>query len=308
MNTPSTALPESPLGSQATAPQAAAATRPLYWSVRRELWESRSITVAPLIVAGVVLVGFMLSAIGLPERRRALLALNPAHASATVEMPYDIAAAVLTLATFLVGAFYCLDALHGERRDRSILFWKSMPVSDLTTVLSKASIPLAILPAYTFVLVIVTQVVMMLLTDALLLLSGDAASTWKLYPLFHNAFILLYGLVVHALWHAPVYGWLLLVSVWARRATFLWAVLPPLALMVVERIGFHTSYVATLLKYRLVGGMVEAFKAHDPHIAFGSLQADTLKFVASPGLWLGLAVAAALLFAAVRLRRYGEPI
>ena len=49
--------------------------------------------------------------------------------------------------TFIVGVFYCLDALHGERRDRSILFWKSLPVSDLTTVLSKASIPLVVLPA-----------------------------------------------------------------------------------------------------------------------------------------------------------------
>ena len=57
-----------------------------------------------------------------------------------------MAPAPIMFATFLVGIFYCLDALHGERRDRSILFWKSLPVSDLTTVLSKASIPFAVLP------------------------------------------------------------------------------------------------------------------------------------------------------------------
>jgi ABC-2 type transport system permease protein len=307
MHTPSTAMPESPSDSRAVAPPAAP-TRPLYWSVRRELWESRSITIAPLVVAGIALIGFMISAIGLPERRRALLSLDLGHASAAVEKPYDVAAAALFLTWFLVGAFYCLDALHGERRDRSILFWKSMPVSDLTTVLSKATIPLVILPAYTFVLIVVTQIVMMLATDAILLLSGDAASTWMLYPLLHNTLILLYMLLVVALWHAPIYGWLLLVSVWARRATFLWAVLPPIALSILERIGFHTSYVAALLKYRLIGEMGEAFKAHDPNLVLALLQPDPLKFLATPSLWVGLAIAVAFLVAAVRLRRYREPI
>ena len=133
-------------------------TRPFYWSVRRELWENRSIYIAPLIVAGLVLFGYAISAIGLPHRRRALLLLDPAKQRALVEQPYDVAAMMLMLTAFLVGVFYCLDALHGERRDRSILFWKSLPVSDLTTVLSKAIIPLVVLPAViTFVVAIVTQ-------------------------------------------------------------------------------------------------------------------------------------------------------
>jgi ABC-2 type transport system permease protein len=286
-------------------------TRPLYWSVRRELWESRSIYLAPLIVAGIAIVGFMISAIGLPERRRALLQLDLPQARIAVERPYDFAAAALILTAFLIGAFYCLDALHGERRDRSILFWKSMPVSDLTTVISKASIPLVVLPAITFVLVAVTQLVMMLLTDALLLTSGQSASTWTLYPLFHHLGILLYALVVLALWHAPIYGWLLVVSVWARRAAFLWAVLPIFAIAILERIAFHTSHFVLLLKYRFIGGMGEAFavKAHDAHAAMGGLgDPDPLKFVASPGLWLGLIVAALFLAAAIRLRRYREPL
>ena len=140
-------------------------------------------------------------------------------------MPYDIAAMMIIFTAFIVGVFYCLDALHGERRDRSILFWKSLPVSDLTTVVSKASIPLVVLPLVTFSIVVATQFTMLLISTAALLPSGLAVTTWA-NCLFQISVILLYGLVTIVLWQAPIYGWLLLVSGWARRATFLWAVLP----------------------------------------------------------------------------------
>ena len=137
-------------------------TRPFYWSVRRELWENRSIYLAPLIVAGVVLFGFVISAFGLPRRRRDALLLDPAQQRAAIEKPYDVAAMMIMFTAFIVGVFYCLDALHGERRDRSILFWKSLPVSDLTTVLSKAIIPLVVLPLLTFAIIVATQLIMLL--------------------------------------------------------------------------------------------------------------------------------------------------
>ena len=95
--------------------------RPLYWSVWRELWENRSIYIAPLIVAAVQVFGFAISTIGLAERRRAVLLLDPAHQRAAIEQPYDLAAMMMIFTVFIVGVFYCLDALHGERRDRSIL-------------------------------------------------------------------------------------------------------------------------------------------------------------------------------------------
>ena len=98
--------------------------------------------------------GFAISTIGLAGRRRAvLLLLNPALQRARIEEPYDLAAMMMIFTVFIVGVFYCLDALHGERRDRSILFWKSLPVSDLTTVLSKVTIPLVILPLVAFAMV-----------------------------------------------------------------------------------------------------------------------------------------------------------
>src|SRR6516162_7957466 len=138
-----------------------ATPRPFRWSVRRELWENRSIYVAPILVAIVVLFGFLVSTVGLPERRREVLLLDHAKARAAIEVPYNMAAIMLILTAFIVGVFYCLDALYGERRDRSILFWKSLPVSDSTTLLSKTTIPLVVLPLVTFAIVVVTQMVMM---------------------------------------------------------------------------------------------------------------------------------------------------
>src|SRR5512137_2003668 len=89
-----------------------------------------------------------------------------------------MAAGLLMLTGMIVGAFYSLDALYGERRDRSILFWKSLPVSDVTTVLSKVSIPLLVLPPLVFGITVVMQFIMLLISSAVLLPSGLAATTW----------------------------------------------------------------------------------------------------------------------------------
>jgi len=287
------------------------ATRPLSWSVRRELWENRSIYIAPLIVAAVQVFGFAISTIGLPERRRAVLLLDPAHQRAAIEQPYDLAAMMMIFTVFIVGVFYCLDALHGERRDRSILFWKSLPVSDLTTVLSKVTIPLMVLPLLAFAITVCVQLIMLLESSVVLIFHGvSPATTWAHFPVFQNWFVLLYGLIAIALWHAPIYGWLLLVSGWARRATFLWAVLPLLAVCILERIAFNTSHFASLVKYRLMGFAPGAFdfNAHRS-VAIDSLtQLTPGRFLSTLGLWIGLVFAAAFLVAAVRLRRYRGPI
>jgi ABC-2 type transport system permease protein len=283
------------------------ATRPFYWSVRRELWENRSIYVAPILVALVVLFGFLVSTIGLPERRRAVLLLGPAKARAAIDAPYDMAAIMLILTAFIVGVFYCLDALYGERRDRSILFWKSLPVSDLTTLLSKATIPLIILPLITFAIVIVTQFVMLLWTSVLLITHGmSPGSTWTYFPLFRNSFVLLYGLAAIVLWHAPIYGWTLLVSGWARRATFLWAAVPFLAVAFFEKITFGTSHFASMLKDRLMGFAPQAFAFQMNSVECPKL--TPLTYLSTPGLWLGLIIAAVFISAAVQLRRYRGPL
>jgi ABC-2 type transport system permease protein len=321
MNMESNAVPDSLLDAQAVTPAALSPTRPLYWSVRRELWENRSIYIAPLAVGAVYLVGFLISLYWLPRSVRALISshslatLNPAQEILIqLAMPYAHAGMLLTFVGFLVGIFYSLDALHSERRDRSILFWKSLPVSDLATVLSKAVIPLVILPVLVLAVTIPLQIVMRLLSAAVLLMSGASTATPWGPPLFEMEVVLLYGLIVIALWHAPLYMWMLLVSGWARRATFLWAVLPPLAIAALEYIAFHTSYLGVMLEDRLFGFAARAFDLKDKNgVAIDAhfIPLEQLapgRFVSSPSLWLGLIFAAIFFVLAVRMRRYREPL
>src|SRR6059058_2269979 len=177
-----------------------ATTRPLYWSARRELWENRSIYIAPLIVAAVVLFGFLVSTIGMPERRQGVLLLDPAHQRAAIGMPYDVAAMMLIFTAFIVGVFYCMDALHGERRDRSILFWKSMPVSDVTTVLAKATIPLVVVPLIATALAVCLQGILLVLSSFVLLASGlSVGRFWsEMSPLSMWALLLYHIMTAHA--------------------------------------------------------------------------------------------------------------
>jgi ABC-2 type transport system permease protein len=310
MTTPTNVVSALPVDSERAEPTAASATRPMYWSVRRELWENRSIYVAPLVVGAFILFGFAIYAIDLPDAVRAVTRLDPATGSGGLLLPYCTTAGLTIMAGCLVGAFYCLDALGGERRDRSILFWKSLPVSDRTTVLSKASIPLVVLPVLVFVIVVATHLIMLAVSAAVLLANGmSVAALWIRVPVFRLHFVLIYVLAAVALWHAPVYGWLLLVSGWARRATLLWAVLPPIAICVAERLAFNTTHVLDMLQYRLTGWIAEAFVVGEDGTPIDPLTSlDPAKLLSTPGLWIGLALAAVFIAAVVRLRRYREPI
>ena len=304
MNTQSNAVPES-FDSQGIAPAAMSATRPMYWSVRRELWENRSIYIAPLAVAAVMLFGFLIATIG-----HAMSMHDPARRAAVLTEPNTFAELLIMGTAFIVGVFYSLDALHGERRDRSILFWKSLPVSDLTTVLSKASIPLVVLPLLSFALTVATQWIMLLLSTAVMLGSGlSVAPLWSHMPFFQMWLMLLYHLVaVHMLWYAPIYGWLLLVSGWARRAAFLWASLPWLAIGIVEKLAFNTSHFGAWLGYRFSGGAAGGSFTADNASMDPLMHLTPGKFLSTPGLWIGLAFFAACIAAAVRLRRSQGPI
>jgi ABC-2 type transport system permease protein len=309
MTTPSDAVPGISIDRSEAPPAAMRLTRPFYWSLRRELWENRSVWIAPLIVAAFALLGFAISTIGLAERRRAVLLLDRAQWRAKIGMPYDMVAMVLIVTGLIVAIFYCLDALHGERRDRSILFWKSLPVSDRTTVLSKAAVPLAIVPALIFTLVVVTQLLMAAFTSVVLLAHGmSPASTFAGWNPFVQSVILLYGLVVLVLWHAPLYAWFILVSGWAKRAIFLAAVIPLIAASAVFRVAWGSTDVCSLLVYRAVGWMNEAFIFAKGGTVSSLSQLTPGKFFAEPGLWVGLALAAVFLAAAVRVRRNREPI
>ena len=193
MSTQSNAMSESVQAHRAASP-AIPASRVFYWSVRRELWENRSIYLAPLSVAGVALLAFLLSAMAGVWQRH--LQVGPEPARETVLMPFDIVAGLLMLTCILVSFFYCLDALHGERRDRSILFWKSLPVSDITTVLAKAIIPLVVLPLLTFAITVITQWIMLLVGSAILAESGvSVGMLWAQVGFGRMSLLLLYHLL-----------------------------------------------------------------------------------------------------------------
>lgn len=288
------------------------AARRLYWSVRRELWENRSIYLGPLAVGGVVLIGFFIALFSLPGRMRAASALGERELREVVEQPFLIAAIMLMAVEMLVAVFYSLDALYGERRDRSVLFWKSLPVSDLTTVLAKASIPILLLPFVTFVVTLATQFVMLLVSSVVLPVSGVSAGTvWTHVPLLETSWINFAHLVTfHGIWYAPLYAWLLLVSAWATRAPFLWAVLPPVAVGIFERIAFGSMHFARIVQTHFLG---EAPSGNTHEMTMGTsmdmLAPPTLgHFFASPGLWVGLMLTAVFLLGAVRLRRIRGPM
>lgn len=280
------------------------------WSVRRELWESRAIWIAPLVTAGFVLLAFFFGLHSHKEKLEIFGTLNSVQQTNIVVMPYSMAASVILLTSFIVALFYSLDALNAERKDRSILFWKSMPVSDATTVLSKLAIPMLVLPATAWVVAFATQLVLLAVSFVYMGASGiDVRPILGKLPLIQMSLVMAYGLVVHALWFAPIYALFLLISVWTKRAPFLWATAPIAVAILLEKIAFGTSALFQFLRYRLVGAMGEAFVPGADRGPITALsQIDPGRFVTSLGLWSGLIFAAICIALAIQIRRSREPL
>ena len=288
--------------------------RLLYWSVRRELWEHRALYVAPLTVAAFSLFGGAISALWLVPTL-----LTKGGAGLMGIYPF-IAVSVMATA-LLVTLFYVSAALHAERRDRSLLFWKSLPVSDGTAVLAKFAIPMVFTPAAIIVIVMATQLALLAWSTGVVLLNGlSPALLWARADLTTMWVVLPYGLIVNALWQAPLYAWLLMVSAWARRVPFLWAVAPFVILMMIEAMaraaakaagaGMRSTPVADFVGNRLLGGFAEAFsvdgRAGEAIDRIGQL--NPFRTFTSPDLWGGLVATVFLLAAAIWLRRRREPL
>jgi ABC-2 type transport system permease protein len=299
---------------------------PFYWSLRRELWEHRSIYLAPLIAAGVVL-----SAIGVGWLRSPLAlifseGLRAPEASQAEGVFIPLAAACyivnLTVASvgFFIGALYCLDALYGERRNRGILFWKSLPVSDRTAVLAKACAALVVLPCILFATMLAADTALLLVARAILTVNGESASDLWIEAGSPTVWLgRLYIAIAATLWYAPVYSWLLLVSAFAPGKPLLWALAPPALLAIVDRAVSSQWLIFSALRRRIAGGPLwtdHAFKLPDDgklrhgrallNPDFGPL--DPVTLFGDFELWAGLAVAVLFLLAAIWLRRRAEPI
>lgn len=302
-----------------SASSAPSAVRPYYWSVRRELWEHRSIFIAPLVAAGIIVLGLLLGSMRLAHSLNDLPSFDPGRDGGILAAPFGFAALPVLSTSLIVAVFYCLSALNGERRDRSILFWKSLPVSDLISVAAKVAVPMVILPAVTLAIILALHAIMLGLGTLVLVAHGlNPWPFWTDLPWFRLELTVGYLLVALSLWYAPIYAWLLMVSAWAKRAPFLWAVLPPLALSLLEAIALGTSNVWRMLSYRMHGGFTEAFagdaehalrRLPGSHSMHGDLpRIDLVGFLETPGLWAGLVFALAFLAVAVWLRRYRDPI
>ena len=283
--------------------------RTFLWQVRRELWEHRALWIAPLAVAAFAMLVQLGAALTATDAGRAAALANPAGAR-EFQVLYSAMIGSIVIAGLLVGVLYSLDALQGERRDRSILFWKSLPVSDSMTVLSKAAVPLVVVPLIVFPIVVVSTLTMMGLQSLVWSLDGfDARQLWARVDLPFLWLALLYGLPFMALWNAPVYAWILLASAWSRRLAFLWAAAPFAAMLMVEHLALHHTPAHWLLERRIGGGVLQPWSANGEGTVWVERLSDLdpARIWSLPGLWAGVLLAGLFLYAATRIRRSRTP-
>lgn len=290
----------------------------LHVLVRREFWEHRALWVAPLVVAVLLLAAVTFGHVGVELPEGAVVGrLNPEQKTALFALIRAIAIP-LYLVMLIVVFFYLLDCLYAERKDRSILFWKSLPVADSTTVLAKLIVALLVVPLGVYLLALVTDLVFSGILA--LRLGGLAEHTlmWDFGLWLQVQGLMLVALLLAVLWYAPIAAYLLLVSAWARRNVFLWAVLPPILALYVEEIATNTDYLKDFFGYRLVGvweelGFGRAIGAIESTLKSGGAPStagmdafSAGSVLASVELWAGVIVAAAIVWGAARIRRYRD--
>jgi ABC-2 type transport system permease protein len=298
--------------------------------VKRETWEHRSLFWVPIITAALIVIAAIISSNvsgsiqldvnldGEDSTFFARLATDEIAQARLFSIWMGSIGLPVLVVTIIVLFFYLLDALYAERKDRSILFWKSMPVSDSATVLSKLFTSMVAVPLWVWAV----SLVMGLLTFMIIALKVSGTPIAPLGQFHLGAWLvlqltLLQNLLLASLWYAPIAGWLLLVSVWAKRAPFLWAVLPPALVMLFEEIIFNTEHVAQLLGYRLTHYFEAASFGFNVETGAGSqVIFDTIKntyegmsaasLLGEPHLYSGLVVAAVFVLLAIRLRRWRD--
>ena len=216
--------------------------------------------------------------------------------------------------------FYSLDTLYAERKDRSILFWRSIPCTDFETVLSKLLTVLFVIPLITFVFIMVTHIAVLVISSIWLAIQGANAGhmIWSAAPFVDNWSATFVFLLAVPLWSSPFIGWFLFISAFTKRAPFMMAVLPLLILPMLEKILIGTSVVAQTFYER--AWQMPLFRGIDPSdfmddekhmdiMTEGISLFDVMNlsgFVTSPGLWLGMVVCALFTTAAIYVRRYRD--
>lgn len=292
------------------------------WLVRREVWEHKAIWVAPAIVIGCLLLLMLtgnvhLGPIGELGGDNVLAEVPHETQVKLLVIVYAGLALVMDMVLGIVAFFYALDSLYSDRRDRSVLFWKSLPLSDLETVLSKFAVAAVLIPLVALAASLVAQIVVAAGGSARLALAGlPGGLMWEPEAMFGGFGVAFLWCVTAILWYAPIVAYLMLASAWAPRGPFLWAVLPPVGLWVGEQVVVGTEYVGDFVSdrlfglYRLLGARSEEELAASggelAKISQVDLVGSLREFYAAPELWLGVLAAALLLAGAMWVRRYRD--
>jgi ABC-2 type transport system permease protein len=284
------------------------------WLVRREFWENRAIWLIPAVLGGLLVLASLFGGY------QVLGAVDLATVRAVVQAG-ALDGMVLIAVTFFVvmsiySTWYLLDCLYADRKDRSILFWKSMPISDTATVVCKLATALIVIPLLYFALADLTTLIMAFIISVRANSYIDS-SLWRGGLWLQIQALWLYLIVTAGIWYLPVAAWLLVVSAWARRAVMLWSILPPLALVIAERVFLGTHVIAGQFASRLGGYFSHALQ-YDPgatNWVTTEIGHDTINtpvsviqflnpggFFSSSDTWIGAAVGAALIAGAIQLR------
>ena len=227
---------------------------------------------------------------------------------------------VLTFVVF----FYCLGALYDDRKDRSVLFWKSLPLSDRDTVLSKAASALVVAPVLAVGAALATMLGFLVLISLVVLVHGGNPVTllWGPGSPLAIAGRFLASIPVYALWALPTVGWLLLCSAWARSKPFLWAIMIPLfaAIFVawfdvmqvfnLDTAWFLKNITGRALLSAVPGSWMSVAsieRLHGPEQLQQLLGLRaTYSTLATPQLWIGAVAGIAMILGAIRLRRWRD--
>jgi len=204
--------------------------------------------------------------------------------------------------------FYFGDAFSADRRNNAMLFWKSMPVSDLKMVASKFLAGVAMFPLLVFAIAMVSGIVFYIaLLGAGLVLPGFVPPTpvdAMVSFLNVTAFGVVY-LLLAMLWYAPFMAWVGALSTVFGRWSLPLAFVVPGVLAVIENMVFfgqggpRGGYVWQYLSSRFHFGLSEA--------ELGFLVAAPIGFDVRTYVWLlfrdidWIAMGEGLVFTAIML-------
>ena len=207
--------------------------------------------------------------------------------------------------------FVLLGSVHEERKDRSVLFWKSMPVSDLESIASKIILAVWIAPVITIVAIVLAQLFLLIIASGIAVSEdlGEVSRLWWQSGLIMGTVQLFVGYFIQGFWALPIYGWLLLVSATANKTPILWAVLAPFVPIILERMLFGTSIIFNGISDHLQFAALPSFAGEGDARILPELPslADQFALFLTADLWLGVIVGAGLLYATVYCRsRFNE--